>query len=60
MEGWLGTFGRFFFDQFEAPARSVAINETVELLRPSLYDAEVRWTADHVRLRFRAELNGDD
>ena len=60
MEGWLATFGRFFFDQFDEPARAEAMNQTIELLRPSLCDAQGRWTADHVRLRFRAVRRADD
>lgn len=60
MEAWLGTFGRFFFDQFDEPARSEAMNEAVELLRPALCDTQGRWTADHVRLRFRADLRAND
>lgn len=55
MEGWLKTFGRFFFDQFPEPDRTAALNEALDLLRPSLCDTQGRWTADHVRLRFRAE-----
>ena len=57
MEGWLRTFGRSFFDQFEEPERSNAVNEALELLGPSLCDSQGRWTADHVRLRFAAERN---
>jgi SAM-dependent methyltransferase len=57
MEGWLRTFGRSFFDQFSEPQRTAAINEALEILRPSLCDAQGRWTADHVRLRFSAERN---
>lgn len=57
MEGWLRTFGRSFFDQFAEPDRSAAVNEALELLRPSLCDDQGRWTADHVRLRFAAERN---
>jgi SAM-dependent methyltransferase len=55
MEGWLRTFGRSFFDQFPEPDRTAALNEALELLRPSLCDARGVWTADHVRLRFSAE-----
>ena len=54
MEGWLRTFGRSFFDQFPEPERSEVVGEVVELLRPSLCDAEGRWTTDHIRLRFHA------
>jgi SAM-dependent methyltransferase len=55
MEGWLGTFGRSFFDQFSEPERSDVLGEVIELLRPSLCDEKGVWTADHVRLRFFAE-----
>ena len=57
MDGWLRTFGRFFFDQFPEPDRTVVLNEALDLLRPSLCDTQGRWTADHVRLRFSAERN---
>ena len=55
MEGWLRTFGRSFFDQFQEPERDEVLKEVMELLRPSLCDASGAWTADHVRLRFFAE-----
>ncbi|MGO8840495.1 MAG: class I SAM-dependent methyltransferase [Methyloceanibacter sp.] len=56
MEGWLTTFGRSFFEQFEEPERTEVLTEVIELLRASLCDAEGEWTADHIRLRFAAEL----
>lgn len=55
MQGWLGTFCRFFFDQFEEPDRSAVLAEVLELLKPSLCDTEGRWTVNHIRLRFSAE-----
>ncbi|MGH6737301.1 MAG: class I SAM-dependent methyltransferase [Methyloceanibacter sp.] len=55
IEGWLKTFGRSFFDQFPEPERTAALNEAIELVRPSLCDSRGAWTADHVRLRFSAE-----
>jgi SAM-dependent methyltransferase len=55
IEGWLQTFGRSFFEQFQEPERSRIFREVIELLRPSLCDSEGRWTADHIRLRFAAE-----
>ena len=60
MDGWLRTFGRYFFDQFEEADRTVALNEVLELLRPSLCDSQGRWTADHVRLRFSTERNAEE
>lgn len=58
MEGWLRTFGRSFFDQFAEPERTAAVNEALDLLKPSLCDSRGRWTADHIRLRFSAERKG--
>ena len=55
IQGWLETFGRSFFEQFEEPERGRVFAEVVELLRPSLCDADGVWTADHIRLRFAAE-----
>ena len=55
MQGWLETFGRSFFEQFAEPERTVVLSEVIELLRPSLCDADGVWTADHIRLRFAAE-----
>ncbi len=54
MDGWLKTFGRSFFEQFEEPERSEVLAEVMDLLRPSLCDADGIWTADHIRLRFAA------
>ena len=51
IEGWLQTFRKPFFDQFDEPERSKAITRTVELLRPALCDVAGNWTADYVRLR---------
>lgn len=55
MQGWLRTFCRFFFDQFEEPERSEVLAEMVDLLKPSLCDSQGRWTIELVRLRFSAE-----
>jgi SAM-dependent methyltransferase len=55
IKGWLETFGRSFFEQFEEPERGQVFAEVIELLRPSLCDADGVWTADHIRLRFSAE-----
>jgi hypothetical protein len=55
MQGWLGTFCRFFFDRFEEPERSNVMEEVLELLKPALCDTQGRWTVDHIRLRFSAE-----
>ncbi|MDP2620103.1 MAG: class I SAM-dependent methyltransferase [Hyphomicrobiales bacterium] len=54
MAAWLTVFRKPFFDQFEEPERSQALEEVVDLLRPSLCDREGSWTADYVRLRVEA------
>ena len=54
MIGWLETFrGSYLRDKLgdQAPA---ALNEIVENLRFALCDDSGNWTADYVRLRFRA------
>ena len=43
-----------FLARLPEPARAKAIAETVDLLAGSLCDTAGRWTADYVRLRFRA------
>ena len=53
IRGWLGIFERSTLDRLGAGSEA-AVNEIEELLRPSLCDREGRWTADYVRLRFRA------
>ena len=55
MRGWLNTFERSTLDRLGAESEPV-LAEIEELLRPSLCDSLGRWTADYVRLRFRAEL----
>jgi hypothetical protein len=58
IKGWLETFGRSFFEQFEEPERGQVFAKVIELLRPALCDADGVWTADHIRLRFAAERVG--
>jgi trans-aconitate methyltransferase len=53
IRGWLGIFERATLDRLGGEAEAV-LQEVEELLRPSLCDARGRWTADYVRLRFRA------
>jgi SAM-dependent methyltransferase len=57
MSGWLDTFAEPFFRRLPEAGRAAARDEVVELLRPSLCDTAGRWTADYVRLRFRAALD---
>ncbi len=54
MRGWLETFRRGLLDQLPAERREQAIEETVSRLKPVLYTEDGGWTADYVRLRFRA------
>ena len=59
MEGWLQTFRKPFFDQFDEPKRREVIEYVAELLHPCLCDYQGQWTADYVRLRVAARLKTD-
>jgi trans-aconitate methyltransferase len=54
MSDWLETFRRSVLDRLPAAERTEAVDEIVGLLKPVLSDQEGNWTADYVRLRFRA------
>jgi trans-aconitate methyltransferase len=54
MEAWLATFRHSVLERLPAPDRTAAVDEIVRLLKPVLCDREGHWTADYVRLRFRA------
>ena len=54
MADWLETFAETFLKLVPAEARAALAMEVSEALRPSHCDAEGRWTADYVRLRFSA------
>jgi trans-aconitate methyltransferase len=54
MADWLQTFRSSVLGQLPAAERPAAITETVGLLKHVLCDREGNWTADYVRLRFRA------
>ncbi len=54
IEGWLETFAETFFVGVPAADRTSIIAHTIDLLAWSLRDANGRWTADYVRLRFAA------
>lgn len=56
MAGWLMTFRKPFFDQFDELERIQVAGEVVDLLQPSLCDTHDNWTADYMRLRFEAHL----
>jgi SAM-dependent methyltransferase len=52
--GWLETFGESFTACLPLAERSGYIAEVREALCPELADADGKWTADYVRLRFAA------
>jgi SAM-dependent methyltransferase len=56
MAAWLTTFRSGFLDALKVTDsdRQAVIDETVDLLRPILCDADGNWMADYVRLRFAA------
>ena len=54
MTEWLQTFRQSLFAQLPVAERPAAIKQVVTLLKPVLCDAEGKWTADYVRLRFVA------
>jgi SAM-dependent methyltransferase len=52
--GWLETFAESFVSGLPRAERSDFLHEVREALRPELCDADGQWTADYVRLRFKA------
>ena len=52
--GWLETFAESFTALLPAEERPAFLAEVRDALRPALCDADGRWTADYVRLRFAA------
>ncbi len=55
MRGWLGTFAIPFTKALPESEREAFLDAVTERLRPALCDEQGRWTADYVRLRFRAK-----
>ena len=51
---WLETFAQSFLASFSPAERSAFLMEVEERCRPTLCDAEGKWTVDYVRLRFSA------
>jgi trans-aconitate methyltransferase len=54
MESWLNTFRNGVLDRLAPAERASALSETVALLKPVLCDVDGNWSADYVRLRFKA------
>ena len=52
--GWLDTFAESFTRVLPAAERPAFLDEVRARIQPRLCDAEGRWTADYVRLRFAA------
>ena len=52
--GWLETFAESFTARLPPSERPAYVAEVREALRPELCDADGKWTADYVRLRFAA------
>lgn len=56
MRGWIETFRKGLLDQLTPEGREAVLTEAVDLLKPALCDEKGNWTADYVRLRFRAHI----
>ena len=54
MRNWLETFAEPFARGFDAVTRGTFFDEVAASLEPALCDADGRWSADYVRLRFAA------
>ena len=57
MEAWLKTFANPFMPGMPDARKSEIIGDAVRRLAPSLRDSDGNWSADYVRLRFKAVLN---
>ncbi len=57
LEDWLDNFGEPFLKRLPPAERAPLKREVADRLRDRLIDAEGRWVADYVRLRFAAELS---
>ena len=58
LDGWLETFGESHLAAVPEARRATVQEEVVERARDRLCDAQGRWWADYVRLRFAAHLPG--
>jgi trans-aconitate methyltransferase len=59
IDGWLETFGESFLSALPEAGRPAFLNEVRERLEPRLKDADGRWVAEYVRLRFVACKEGE-
>ncbi|MEQ9814379.1 MAG: methyltransferase domain-containing protein [Azospirillaceae bacterium] len=57
MRGWLGTFAQPFVSGLSQETAGAVLDDAAARLGPVLLDEYGRWTADYVRLRFRAVLS---
>lgn len=55
INGWLETFAQSFMAPLKGSDRAAYIAEVREALRPELCDAQGKWFADYMRLRFAAD-----
>lgn len=58
MRGWLETFADPLLAPIAPDQRAAVLDQAVHLLTPTLRDGAGQWTADYVRLRFRAVWDG--
>ena len=56
VRGWLETFCESFLNAVPAAEQKNLLDEIAALVEPMLQDEKGSWTADYVRLRFRAVL----
>lgn len=56
LRGWLTTFRKPFFDQYEGATLQKVLDEVEGLLKATRCDSNGNWTADYVRLRFEARV----
>jgi SAM-dependent methyltransferase len=55
LSDWLETFAQSFLRAVSPEERPRLVAEVTDVLRPRLYDPQLGWVADYVRLRFAAE-----
>ena len=58
IDGWLETFAESFLSALPEAGRRAFLDEVRARLEPRLMDANGRWVADYVRLRFAARKEG--